>query len=188
MSITRELIQMCINDDRKALFELYKHCYSFLMRVCVRYAKNKDDAAEYLNTGFLKIIDNLEKYSDDKPFEAWAKRVMINHILDIFRSQKRYNDTFKTYDKVEEAEGKGMVMNTAEVKYTSEDILMLINQLPHMTREVFNLYVVDGYNHKEIGQLLGISEGTSKWHLSNARQKLQEKLNNTHPLAKSVKT
>jgi RNA polymerase sigma factor (sigma-70 family) len=175
MNIQPQLIELCLQKNRKAEYELYKLTYSYLMSICMRYSKCKDTAAESLNLGFLKILTNLNSYNPQIPFKMWIRRIMINTLIDQYRKVKRerehisYVETY--YDNPDFTD-----VNEAIDKFKVEQIYKLIDELPPSTKEVFNLYVIDGYSHKEIGELLNISEGTSKWHLSEARQKLKIKI------------
>lgn len=172
MDIEKELIDACIKESRKAQFELYKKCYSLLMSICMRYEKNKEDAEALLNQAFFKILTNLKKRPENAPFEAWIRRITINTVIDEYRKKKR-----SQLDYLEEpmlvAPISEMSYNEADQKLDAEDLENIIKQLPPVSQTVFNLYVIDGYNHKEIGEKLNISEGTSKWHLSSARKKLK---------------
>jgi len=170
--ISPELIRSCIKKDRKAQSELYKTCYGFLMPVCMRYASCEDDAMSYLNLGFYKILSNLKKYKSHIPFQAWAKRVVINATIDEMRRNKRY----KAH---EEMNGNDIFRESESLKIydeeaiSSEDVYLLIQQLPPMTGSVFNLYALDGYKHREIAKMLKIKEGTSKWHYAEAKKRLK---------------
>ena len=93
MQIDNELLSQCKKNDRKAHFQLYKLCYSTLMKVCLRYKKNKDEAEEALNTGFMKIVTNLDIYNADIPFDAWIRKIMINTLIDEFRTQVKHKET-----------------------------------------------------------------------------------------------
>lgn len=173
MNIEAQLLERCIRGERKAQYELYKLCYGILMAVCFRYERNKEDAEFLLNKAFLKILNNLESYSSSVPFEAWIRRITINTAIDEYRKSQR-----SKVDYVEEpmqlASLSEMDYNDADKKFDAEELLALIQKLPPVSQKVFNLYIIDGYNHKEIAEQLGMSEGTSKWHLSSARKKLQE--------------
>lgn len=176
MNISPTLLRACINKNRKAQLQLYRSCFSILMGVCRRYMKHEEDAMALLNLGFLKILNKLDTYKTHIPFEAWIRRVMINTIIDEYRKNKRYNE--KT-DKVDFGSSytkfEGMVVyNEAEDMLGVEEIERMVQQLPSAAQRVFNLYVIDGYTHKEIGEMLGISVGTSKWHLSDARKRLRK--------------
>jgi RNA polymerase sigma-70 factor (ECF subfamily) len=173
MNIEAHLLERCIRGERKAQYELYKLCYGILMAVCFRYERNKEDAEFLLNKAFLKILNNLESYSPSVPFEAWIRRITINTAIDEYRKSQR-----SKVDYVEEpmqlASLSEMDYNEAEKRFDAEELLALVQKLPPVSQKVFNLYIIDGYNHKEIAEQLGMSEGTSKWHLSSARKKLQE--------------
>lgn len=173
MTIEAHLLERCARGERKAQYELYKLCYGILMAVCFRYERNKEDAEFLLNKAFLKILNNLDSYSPSVPFEAWIRRITINTAIDEYRKSQR-----SKVDYVEEpmqlASLTEMDYNEAEKRFDAEELLSLIQKLPPVSQKVFNLYIIDGYNHKEIAEQLGMSEGTSKWHLSSARKKLQE--------------
>lgn len=147
------------------------------MRVCGRYASNKEDAVILFNNGFLKILNGLEKYDVDIPFDQWSKRVMVNSIVDEFRKNRSYKEqmVFKDWQG-DDAQEQYIDENKADAKYDLEGIMQLLQSLAPATSKIFNLYAVDGYSHKEISEMLKISEGTSKWHLSEARRILREKI------------
>ena len=175
MNIQPNIIALCIKRDRKAEYELYKNTYSYLMSICLRYTRDRDTASELLNVGFLKILSNLEKYNLAIPFKVWIRKIMVNTLIDEYRKNKKEKERLtyveEYYDSSDYAEA-----NEAISKIDCQQIYELINLLPEATKQVFNLYVIDGYTHKEIGDMLGISEGTSKWHLNAARQKLKEQI------------
>lgn len=172
MDIDKELLNACIREERKAQFELYKACYSILMSVCLRYERNKEDAEFMLNKVFFKILTNLDRYDPKAPFEAWIRRIAINTQIDEFRKKSRHKLEYHEAP-MDLAPLSVMDYNEADKKFDAEDLERMIRSLPPVSQKVFNLYVVDGYNHKEIGEQLNISEGTSKWHLSSARKKLK---------------
>lgn len=177
MKIGLHLIELCLKQDRKAEYELYKESYGFLFGICMRYSKDKDTANAALNLGFMKILANLNHYKTEIPFTAWIRRIMINTLIDEYRKNKKEKERVvyveNYYDKSDYAD-----VNEALSKISYDQIISEINKLPMATRKVFNLFVIDGYSHKEIGELLEISEGTSKWHLNAARQKLKEQIEN----------
>ncbi|MBK9283319.1 MAG: RNA polymerase sigma factor [Sphingobacteriaceae bacterium] len=175
MNIQPQLIASCIKRERKAEYELYKNTYSYLMSICLRYTRDKDSASEMLNVGFLKILKNLEKYNLAIPFKVWIRKIMVNTLIDEYRKNKREREKItyveEYYDSSSYADA-----NEALSRIDCKQIYDLINLLPEMSKQVFNLFVIDGYSHKEVGDMLGISEGTSKWHLNAARTKLKEQL------------
>ena len=175
MNIQPALIALCIKRYRKAEYELYKNTYSYLISICLRYTRDRDTANEVLNVGFLKILTNLEKYNLAIPFKVWIRKIMVNTLIDEYRKIKREREKVtyveEYYDSSDYAEANGALS-----KFDCKEIYDLISLLPEATKQVFNLFVIDGYSHKEIGDMLGISEGTSKWHLNAARTKLKEQI------------
>lgn len=177
MEITPEILQSCRKDDRKAINALYEHCFRIFMPVCFRYNNNEEDARSSCNAGFLKVLNGLKKVDDTINFNAWSKRIMVNTLIDEYRKNKTYNTKITKSDNERELDYFSTgTENEAESNLGCENILLLVKQLPSTTGIVFNLYVIEGYSHKEIGEKLNISEGTSKWHLSTARKTLREKL------------
>jgi RNA polymerase sigma-70 factor (ECF subfamily) len=180
MIVDQELIKSCIKDDRKAIEQLYKYCFQSLMPLCFRYHRNEEDARSSLNIGFVKIIGALKDVNQDGfNFNGWSKRIMNNTLIDEYRKRKKHMERYSSTDSESEldyfAESN---VNDALDNFGTHTILELIKKLPESTGQVFNLYVIDGYNHKEIGDLMGFAEGTSKWHLSQAKKMLREMLEN----------
>jgi RNA polymerase sigma-70 factor (ECF subfamily) len=144
-----------------------------MMTLCLRYTKNETDAMEVLNTGFYKVFKNIRKYDVSKgSLYTWIRKIIINSCLDLIK--KKGNDP-GTRQLVE-------VINidlSPEVisKMSAAELLKLVRQLSPSTQAVFNLYVLEGYSHKEIASIMKISEGTSKWRLNEARKKLQKMIN-----------
>ncbi|MCB0651363.1 MAG: sigma-70 family RNA polymerase sigma factor [Saprospiraceae bacterium] len=181
------LLKACIQGDRRAQFELYKLCYPTLMGVCRRYRKNEDEVAAMLNTGFLRMLNNLKKYSPSVPFIAWTKRIMINILIDDFRKNKKEREQviYAEADRLM-TDGNTVDYNEAEKYFDANHIECIINELPEISCQVFNLFAIDGYSHKEIADQLGMSEGTSKWYLSGARKMIQEQLSKEMKKSKAV--
>ena len=177
IQINTELLKACVQDDRKAIRALYEHCFTVFMPVCYRYHKNEEDARSSLNIAFMKILGGLENVNEQLNFPAWSKRIVVNTLIDEYRKKRNYNSKVSTRETERELDQYGaQTGNDGETNFAYENLIKLIAQLPEISAKVFNLYVIEGYNHKEIGDLLGISEGTSKWHLSTARKVLREKL------------
>jgi RNA polymerase sigma factor (sigma-70 family) len=177
MNIQPQLIAQCIKHDRKAEYELYKLSYSYLMSICMRYSRDKDSASEALNMGYMKILKNLETYNPAIPFKAWIRRIMVNTLIDEYRKNKREREKVTYVEEYFESANFSDV-NDALSKINCKQIFAEINKLPEATKKVFNLFIIDGYSHKEVADMLGISEGTSKWHLNAARQKLKDYIEN----------
>ncbi|MFN8322243.1 MAG: RNA polymerase sigma factor [Chitinophagales bacterium] len=171
-SVTEEeLIKGCIKNERLAQKRLYERYYSKMMGVCMRYASHREQATEMLNLGFLKVFNSIQKYAEKgSNLEAWMYRIMVNTAIDYLRAEIRHQHA--------DIEKSVYVEDTADVlaDLATEQIMAMINELTPAYRAVFNLYVIEGYNHAEIGKLLGINEGTSKSNLAKARAKLQEKI------------
>ena len=136
----------------------------------MRYTKNEDDAVEVLNSGFLKVFLNIQRYDPgEASLYTWIRTIVINTCLDFIKQKSR----LQQHKELDEAVEVGIDAEAIH-KLDVSALLQMIRQLPPATQAVFNLYVMDGYNHKEISRALNISEGTSKWHLSEARKSLQQ--------------
>lgn len=141
-----------------------------MMTICLRYTKNDEDAVEVLNNGFLKVFKNIQRYDSNQaaPY-TWIRTIVINSCLDFVKQKQRL-------DKVNELNENSEIHIAPEVmsKIKTAELLSQVRRLAPATQAVFNLYVIEGYKHKEIAELLNISEGTSKWHLSEAKKNLQQ--------------
>jgi RNA polymerase sigma factor (sigma-70 family) len=156
-----------------------------MMGICYRYVNSKEEAREMLNIGFTKMLYNLEKYKPEVPFKAWMRKVMINILIDEYRKEKKHHEKIHYVDEYNETQEYAEV-NDALVKMNVDQIHALIVKLPPMSQKVFNLFVIDGYSHKEIAGMLHMSEGTSKWHLNFSRGKLKEMITNLISPVKEV--
>jgi RNA polymerase sigma factor (sigma-70 family) len=169
------LLKAAHSGDRKAQYDLYRKCFPMLMAVCMRYKRDEQEAVSALNSGFLKIINNLDRYNQEEvPFEAWIRRIMINTVIDEYRREKKWREMTTFTDQIEKVwPDEPLDWNEAEQKLDVQYLENLLRRLPPVTKQVFNLFALDGFSHAEISTMLGMSEGTSKWHVNNARQKLQ---------------
>lgn len=164
------IINGCKAGDRKAQEQLYRNYYRVMMTICLRYTKTEQDALEVLNTGFYKVFKNMGRYNATQAsLYTWIRTIIINSCLDFIKVNK-YRSEMSELDQAYHVHISPDII----AKMSAMDILQLVRQLPPATQAVFNLYVMEGYNHIEIARLAGISEGTSKWHLSEARKKLQK--------------
>jgi len=181
-----KLLKQCIGNDRKAHFALYEWCFTDLISICRRYYKNDDELKSTVNISFLKIIQSLDsiiqKY-EGLVFYHWMKKITINQVIDEFRKNKKYKEVI---DIKEENEILRNHSSFADDSFSWKENVAVIQQaidnLPAMSKAVFNLYVIDGYKHEEIGELLNISANTSKVHYFRARNKLQLMLRNEKSL------
>lgn len=189
MEIKKQLLKACIEEDRKAQEELYKLCFSPLISICFRFSNNKDDASILLNEAFFKILKNLEKQNPDVPFMAWATRITVNHCVNEYRKNNTRAKHVTTVDsRIEEfGEQDDTSFNEKEISpETMKKVRKEILNLPTTTQEVFQLYVFQHCSHKEVAELLEMKEGTSKWHLNNARKILRSVLSETRKLMSSI--
>jgi RNA polymerase sigma factor (sigma-70 family) len=183
--IDAQLLQSCIKNDKKAQYLLYKRCFSFLMSVCIRYKKQEEDARAVLNIGFLKILNNLDKYQPHVPFEAWIRRIMINTVIDEFRKNRKRLETFESTNfEVIELYDTHHSWNEADLNFDAEELEGLVKKLPPTSQKVFNLFAIDGFSHKEISDMMDINVGASKWHVSNSRKLLKEMISKKLQLKK----
>lgn len=178
MQINPEVLKACARQDRKAQKQLYEYCFKSLMPLCLRYHTNEEDARASLNISFLKIINGLETLElEVLNFNAWAKRITTNTLIDEYRKSKKHLEHYQGKETERELDLHAEnIQNDAESEFGCESIMKLLKQIPEASATVFGLYVIDGYSHKEISEMLVMSEGTSKWHLSTARKLLREKL------------
>ena len=165
------IISGCKAGNRKAQEQLYRSYYRVMMNLCLRYTKNEMEALEALNTGFYKVFKNIHRYDGAKAsLYTWIRTIIINSCLDLIKVQQSQFANGEELDQAASIHVPPAVIS----KMSAAEILLLVRQLPPATQAVFNLYVMEGYTHAEIAVLAGISEGTSKWHLSEARKKLQK--------------
>lgn len=134
----------------------------------MRYASDRDEAVEILNTGFLKVFNKLDRFKQQGSLEGWIRRIMVNTAIDHIRKYATYNKTM-----VHDSYTEGSVDNGALDHLLGEDIHKIIQKLPPTSRTVFCLYLIEGYTHKEIAEQLGMSVGTSKWHLAEAKKRFR---------------
>ena len=166
-----ELINNCKKGDRKAQNLLFDHYGSALYAVCMRYMGDRDLANDVFQDGMIKIYKSLDQFSGNGKFAAWMYRIMANKSLDALRKKTRMVLLHSIEDTVKDEETESAIS-----KMNVEDIHHIITKLPEGYRTIFNLYIIEGYNHSEISKMLSISEGTSKSQLSRARAMLKSLL------------
>jgi RNA polymerase sigma-70 factor (ECF subfamily) len=162
------LLEGCLKENRLAQKYLYQRYGGYMLGVCMRYAKNRDEAMEMLNMAFFKVFKSINQYNGNGSLKAWMAKVVLHASIDWVRSQVNYR---KRMDF--DTEREIPIDNDALQQLAVEDLYEKIQQLPASCRMVFSLYAIEGYTHREIGEMLDISEGTSKWHLSEAKKKLK---------------
>jgi RNA polymerase sigma factor (sigma-70 family) len=177
----KELIHQCKKQDRSAQEQLYRIYAAKLFGLCLKYSDNRQQAEDNLQDGFVTIFEKISQYKNTGSFEGWMKRIVINTALQKHRQQKLYGINNETQLQEEEVE--------VETDDLSVDFLLeCVQSLPERYRQVFNLYVMDGYSHKEISALLDISEGTSKSNLARARKSLKEKIEEKQKIQNSAQS
>ncbi len=163
-----DIIQGCVKGDRKFQQVLYNTFSGKMFSVCMRYANDYNAAQDLLQEGFVKVFRNIEKFRGEGSFEGWVRRIFVNTAIEHYRKQVNlyalHDSEVKAYEYYD---------NNALENLKHQDIMKMIQTLSDGYRTVFNLYVVEGYSHKEIGEMMGISEGTSKSQLARARYLLQ---------------
>ena len=166
------LLEGSVANKRKAQEALFRHFYGFAMTIALRYSRDEMDAADIVSQAFVKIFKSIHSYDSEKgSLHAWIKRIVVNEGLDHIKARTRFSENVEL-ETVPEPE----IKNTVLEQMGAEEIMELVKKLPPATHAVFVLYAVEGYNHREIAERLKISEGTSKWHLSEARKTLQKQL------------
>lgn len=174
MEETRNLIEGCLHQDRHAQSMLYELLSKKMFVICLRYSKNKEEAEEILQEGFMKVFQFIHQYKYSGSFEGWVRKIMMNCALQKYRSQKHLHAVVDIDSVMNDT-----LINEEEVfsKIGTKELLSIIQKLTPVYRMVFNLYVFEGLKHREIAKLLNISEGTSKSNLSDARSILQKAIN-----------
>ncbi|RYU90987.1 sigma-70 family RNA polymerase sigma factor [Mucilaginibacter terrigena] len=167
-----ELVKCCKAGQRKAQELLYKQFAAKMLGVCMRYATDKMEAEDMLQNGFIKMFQKIDDYRGDGSFEGWVRRIMVHSSIEYYR---RHHKMMQVVD-IDNTGHEPSVNATAASSLEAKDLLMLIKALSPGYRMVFNMYAIDGYSHKEIAEIVGISEGASKSQLSRARAILKEQV------------
>ena len=164
------LITRCKAGERKAQELLYKQFAAKMLGVCIRYATDKMEAEDMLQNGFIKVFKKLEDYRGDGSFEGWVRRIMVHSSIEYYR---KHHKMVQMVD-VTEMSNEPSVNPSAMVNMNVKDLMGIIQQLSPGYKMVFNLYAIEGYSHKEIADMVGITEGASKSQLSRARTILKD--------------
>ncbi|MDQ3143111.1 MAG: sigma-70 family RNA polymerase sigma factor [Bacteroidota bacterium] len=172
-----EIIQGCIKGDRICQKSLFDKFSGKMLAVCMRYSKHRMEAEDLLQDGFIKAFMNLEQYKSEGPFEQWMRRIMVNNAIKKYHKKSNQNEIY-LHDGFPEESGEPEAVDMM----AEAELLKIIEELPDGYRMVFNLYAIEGYSHKEIGEFLHIEESTSRSQLVKARKALQEKLSKLQKL------
>lgn len=175
-----ELIRGCIREDELSQRELFHRYAGKMLGVCQRYARNSMDAEDIVQDAFIKVFDKIKQFKSEGSFEGWIRKIVVNTALKkytVIRYDKEVSG-FEVTDRNESA-----TEATAFSHLNEKDLLMLINNLPDGYRLIFNLYVIEGYQHEEIADILGIQPGTSRSQLVKARNMLKNKITQMQKVA-----
>lgn len=168
----QEMLDGSLANKRRAQEALFRHFYGFAMSIALRYSRDEMDAADIVSHAFIKIFKSIHSFDSNKgSLHAWIKKIVVNEGLDHIKSRTRFSENVEL-----ETVPEPQINNSVIEQMGAEEIMEIVKKLPPATHAVFVLYAVEGYNHREIAEKLNISEGTSKWHLSEARKFLQEQL------------
>lgn len=180
MEIDKDLLNACINSDRRSQSKLYELSFSSLMSIAIRYKINREDSVVLINNCFLKVLKSLESHQymhANKSYFSWIQKIMIHTIIDDFRKNKKEKEHLDYHDQTSYLEHlSANEYGIIESRIEEESLQAMLSQLSETQRQVFNMYAIDGYSHKEIANALVISIDNSKYHLSKARKCLQKML------------
>ena len=168
-----ELIRGCLQENSTCQKEVFNRFAGRMLGVCNRYARNNADAEDILQDAFIKVFDKIYQFKFEGSFEGWIRRIVVNTALKKY-SLRRYEKEVVGYEVKDKDENS--IEPPAYAHLTEKDLLVLINNLPDGYRLIFNLYVIDGYQHDEIAEMLGIQSGTSRSQLVKARHMLQKQI------------
>ncbi|MBS1531318.1 MAG: sigma-70 family RNA polymerase sigma factor [Bacteroidetes bacterium] len=170
-----ELLKRCKAGERKAQEQLYKQFASKMMGVCLRYAADRMEAEDMLQNGFIRVFQKMDDFRGDGSFEGWIRRIMVHSSIEYYRKHHK----MLVLSNSDELPNEPSVNPVAAANLDARDMMALVQRLSPGYRMVFNLYAIEGYSHREIGDMMGISEGASKSQLSRARSILKGLIANT---------
>ncbi len=165
-----EIVQGCIKKNAIAQKHLYEKFSRKMMGVCLRYCDSREEGEDVLQNGFTSVFENIESFKGTGALEGWIRRIMVNTALTNIRKNKKLKQNIE----LDSVEFMIPSSNYLSESFAAKDLLKIIQTLPTGFRTVFNLYAIEGYSHKEIGNMLNISEGTSKSQYSRAKAHLQK--------------
>ena len=171
------IVEKCKKQDRLSQRKVYELYYSKMMAICLRYAKNEDEAKDILQDGFIKVFEKIDKYGFEGSFEGWLRRIIVNTAIDTYRKNKR---EYSLNEAMVKDENTTVDFEETTSRYESLSVKDVVNSMQKLSpayRTVFNLYVMEGMTHKEIADELNISEGTSKSNLAKAKLNIRKILN-----------
>lgn len=164
------IIEGCKANDRHSQEVLYRTYFPSMAQMCHRFTQDQDRIVDIVNNGFLRAFQKIHLYEHKGSFEGWLRRLVFHAISDYFKKENRYLK-FLVLEEKDDALREDVVHS---LYY--EDLMKLIEELPFMSKQVFIMFAIEGHSHEDIANQLGIQEGTSKWHLSNARKLLKDRI------------
>lgn len=167
----KDMIEGCINGKRSCQKQLYDRFASKMLGVCMRYAKDRAEAEDMLQEGFIKVFHNISRFKDEGSFEGWVRRIMVFTAINFYKHRAR-----KFQEDLDQSGYDAPFDDNVIEKISAKEIIALVQQLPEGYRLIFNLYAVEGYTHKEIADMLNIAVGTSKSQYARARSSMQQLL------------
>lgn len=168
----KQLVEQCISNNKGALDELYHRYSPLLFGICLRYTRNQHEAEDLLHDGFIRILENLKSFRQQGSFEGWLRRIMVTSAINHYRKNKQRN----TEQELTEYRLNDWSIDPVMDDLSLNELLEVIRELPEGYQVVFNLHVIEGYKHREIGEMLNISENTSKSQFMKARLTLQQRI------------
>ena len=165
-----ELVRGCVGGDILSQELLYRRYFSFAMSVCIRYARDENEAMEIVNDSYMKVMDKISEYDPARAFKSWYGKILVNTAIDNYRKNQKHNDYLSVSAITETEENEPEI----EAELSANDILALYSHLPASCRVTFNLFEIEGYSHEEIGQMLGVTASTSRANLARAKKMLRE--------------
>jgi RNA polymerase sigma factor (sigma-70 family) len=176
------IIKGCVSGDRKAQGKLFNHFSNEMFGVCLYFSKDYTEAEDTLHDGFMKVFQKIEQFEYKGSLAGWIRKIMVNTALEKFRKQHLLYVVGDEYENNEDINHENVISNLS-----AHDLINLIRELTPQYKMVFNLFAIEGYSHKEISEMLGISEGTSKSNLARARNVLQNKVKKYFYTSGSIK-
>jgi RNA polymerase sigma-70 factor, ECF subfamily len=165
------IIKGCLKHDLQSQEQLYRLCYTDMIKICYRYAKDVDAVGSIFNDAMLKVFKNLDNYEEQGKLMGWIKTIVVHTCFDYCKKQIAFKTSNYTHVNDNISIEPEVFKNVS-----AKEIQLLIKKLPLATATVFNMHVYEGYTHKQIGEILNISDNTSKWHFSEAKKNLKTKL------------
>ena len=176
----KSVIEGCLKNDHRSQYQLYEMFYSNMTSVCLRYSKDREEANDLVQEGFIKVFKNLTRYEFKGSFEGWMRRIFVNNAIDNIRRKKKNHLLLGEDEKMDAFSDKNMDPLEIQGELDPKLVMEAVQKLTPAYKAVFSLYVIEEYSHKEIAEMLGVSVGTSKSNLAKAKQNLRKLLHDAY--------